>query len=439
MIAFIENWISDMLQTQGDVFMLLVQSGVFAGVLLLAPLLARVLLRYANRFADQLGRVTLLQRLPAHAEGFATVGRIVQPLLAWLMARIGVVVLDQFGRESSLLLWLSGFLLIWLVYRLIHAALTLWLPLASAHRLTRRIMRPVAFVVALIHLTGLLDEFLNLGFTVQAVRITLGAMVAGLAVFVIAVLLSRGARSYLQSTFLPGAGLDESLSAVLATLSGYVLLVAGFLLALTVAGFNLTGLTVILGGLSVGLAFGLQEIISNFFSGFVLLFERSVAHGDVIGMEDELGVVQDVGIRATVLRTIKDVELIVPNTQFLTNVVTNYSRGENRAIRLEIAVFTYYDRNPVLVREAMLAAAARVDGLAAEPAPYVEFQAFGADRTNEFTLEVWIQNVWDFDEISSDLRFYIWEEMDARQLHFPPLQHELTLRDSTAVAPNRPS
>ena len=69
-------------------------------------------------------------------------------------------------------------------------------------------------------------------------------------------------------------------------------------------------------------------------------------------MDDELGVVQDVGIRATVLRTIKDVELIVPNSQFLTNVVTNYSRGENRAIRLEIQVFTYHNRDPLQVREA---------------------------------------------------------------------------------------
>ena len=131
------------------------------------------------------------------------------------------------------------------------------------------------------------------------------------------------------------------------------------------------------------------------------------------------------GIRATVLRTIKDVELIVPNSNLLTDVVTNYSRGENRAIRLEIQVFAYHDRDPHLVREAMMAAADRIEGLVDDPLPYVEFQAFGADRTNEFTLEVWIEDIWDFDEISSDLRFYIWEEMQKRDLHFPPIQYEL--------------
>jgi small-conductance mechanosensitive channel len=80
------------------------------------------------------------------------------------------------------------------------------------------------------------------------------------------------------------------------------------------------------------------------------------------------------------------------------------------------------------VREAIMAAADRIEGLAAEPAPYVEFQAFGADRTNEFTLEVWIEDIWNFDEISSDLRFYIWEEMEKRDLHFPPIQHQLIMQ-----------
>ena len=186
----------------------------------------------------------------------------------------------------------------------------------------------------------------------------------------------------------------------------------------------MTGLAVILGGLSVGLAFGLQDVISNFFSGFILLFERSVAHGDVIAMDEELGVVQDVGIRATVLRTIKDVELIIPNSQLLTDVVANYSRGENKSIRLEVPVYAYYNKDPRLIREAIIAAAEKIEGLSSDPPPYVEFQSFGTDRTNEFVLEVWIEEIWDFDEISSDLHFYIWEKMEKRGLHFPLLQYQ---------------
>ncbi len=370
--------------------------------------------------------------MPAYEEGFATWRGVLRPMVAWLLMRLGVVVLDQIGRPSSLLLWLSGFFLIWLLYRLAHAIMTLWMPLETAERITNRIIRPIAIIIALVHTSGLLDEFLDLGFTIQTARITLGAIIAALAVFVLGIVASRTSRSWLQNSFLPNAGMDASLSAVLATLASYLVLVAGLFAALIVAGFDLTGLTVILGGLSVGLAFGLQDVIANFVSGFILLFERSVAHGDVIGIEDEFGVVQDVGIRATVVRTVKDVELIVPNSSLLTNVVTNYSRGENRSIRLEIAVFTYYDKNPTLVREAMMTAAGRVDGLAEKPAPYVEFQAFGADRTNEFTLEVWIDDIGEFDEISSDLRFYIWEEMEQRGLHFPPMQHEVAMREGRA-------
>ncbi len=432
MLQQVETWIEEVLQPRGDLVTLLIQAAIFIAILLIAPLLYRLVTPLVDRALGRVSEIEALQRMPAYEEEFVTVRRVLRPLFAWILTRIGVVVLAELGRENSFLLWLSGFLLIWLLYRLVNALLTLWLPLETSHRFSRQIVRPVAFIIVLIHTSGLLDEFLNLGFTIQTARSTLGAITAGVAVFLMGIVASRGARSYLQNTFLPNAGFDESLAAVMATLTSYVVLIGGVFAALTVAGFDLTGLTVILGGLSVGFAFGLQEIISNFFSGFVLLFERSVAHGDVIGMEDELGVVQDVGIRATVLRTIKDVELIVPNSQFLTNVVTNYSRGENRSIRLEIAVFVYHDRSPLLVRESMMAAAARVHGLAAHPAPYVEFQAFGADRTNEFTLEVWIEDVWEFDEISSDLRFYIWEEMEKRHLHFPPMQHELYMRDESA-------
>ena len=425
MLEEIDKLIEEYLTPQGDVLALAIQGLVFAAALVIAPVLYRFLTPYFDRLMVRLGQYERVQNTPANEDQVATLRSVLRPLSAWLLARLGVLVLDQIGYPSSFLLWLSGFLLIWLLYRLGHAILTLWLPLDTAQKIARQILRPIAIIIALIHTSGLLDEALNLGFTVQTARITLGAIIAGLAVFVLAIALSRGTRSYLEKTFLPNAGFDESLAAVLATLSAYVVLVAGLFAALTVAGFDLTGLAVILGGLSVGLAFGLQDVIANFFSGFILLFERSVAHGDVIGMEGELGVVQDVGIRATVLRTIKDVELIVPNSNLLTDVVTNYSRGENRAIRLEIQVFAYHDRDPNLVREAMMSAADRVEGLVDDPPPYVEFQAFGADRTNEFTLEVWIKDIWDFDEISSDLRFYIWEEMQKRKLHFPPLQYQL--------------
>ncbi len=424
MLNDLQIWIERYLTPQGDLLSLAIQALLFALALLIAPVLYRFAARYFDRLAARAGRHERVQRLPAYEEGFATLRSVLQPLSAWLLARLGVVLLDQLGRPSSLLLWLSGFLAIWTLYRLAHALLTLWLPLDNAQRLTKRIIRPIALIIALVHTSGLLDEFLDLGFTVQTARITLGTLIAALAVFVLAMVISRGTRTYLEKTFLPNAGFDESLAAVLATLTAYLLLVGGLFAALTVAGFDLTGLAVILGGLSVGVAFGLQDVIANFVSGFILLFERSVAHGDVIGMDGEMGVVQDVGIRATVLRTIKDVELIVPNSNLLTDVVTNYSRGQNRAIRLEIQLFAYHNKDPRLVREAMMAASARVEGLAPDPPPYVEFQAFNADRSNEFTLEVWIKDIWNFDEISSDLRFYIWEEMAARDLHFPPIQYQ---------------
>ncbi|MFN2105573.1 MAG: hypothetical protein ACK2UJ_11920 [Candidatus Promineifilaceae bacterium] len=231
MLDQLENWLTELFQPQGDVLALAIQVLILAMILLITPLIARFLGRYFDRLMERLAQFERMRQKPAYEEQFSTLRGVIRPLTAWVLARVGIVVLDQVGRPSSLLLWLSGFLLIWLVYRLLHAVLTLVIPLDTAQKLTRRVIRPVAIILVLIQSTGLLDEYFGLGFNVQTARITLGAIIAALAVFVLAIVLSRGTRSYLQNTFLPGAGMDASLSAVLATLASYVLLVAGVLAA----------------------------------------------------------------------------------------------------------------------------------------------------------------------------------------------------------------
>ena len=196
MLDDLTTLLEEFLRPQGDVLGLAVQALGFALALLLAPLLYRLLARPFDRLTARLSRYERVAQMPAAQEEFATLRSVLRPLSAWLLARLGVVALDQLGRPSSLLAWLSGFLLLWLLYRLAAGILTLWLPLETAQTWTRRVVRPVVLILVLVQASGLLDEFLNLGFTVQTARITLGAIVAALAVFLLALVASRATRSY---------------------------------------------------------------------------------------------------------------------------------------------------------------------------------------------------------------------------------------------------
>ncbi len=124
---------------------------------------------------------------------------------------------------------------------------------------------------------------------------------------------------------------------MLATFVAYAVLIGGLLVSLSLIGIDLTAFTIILGGLSVGFGFGMQDVISNFVSGFILLFERSIGPGDIVEIEGNVGEVREVGIRSMRIRTNDNVELIVPNTTFLTNIVTTYTRGDRR-VRVRVPV-----------------------------------------------------------------------------------------------------
>jgi potassium efflux system protein len=148
------------------------------------------------------------------------------------------------------------------------------------------------------HLVGILDGILayqiNLG---KGIMVTVGALLGGLVVVYLFVLLGRHVRGLLRDVILPHMDADPSLIPIVATFSGYLVIVLGVLAGLLVAGVDLTAVAVVLGSLSVGIGFGMNELVNNFVSGFILLFERSLAPGDMIETTHASGVVEDIRFR----------------------------------------------------------------------------------------------------------------------------------------------
>ena len=188
----------------------------------------------------------------------------------------------------------------------------------------------------------------------------------------------------------------------------------------------MTTLALISGGLSVGIGFGLQEIVANFISGIVLLFEQSLRPGDVVSMENEMGIVKSLGIRATTVRTLDNVEVIVPNQAFLTSAVTTYTKSD-RIVRVKIPVGVSFGSDPKEIREVLLTIARQHHLVQEKPEPAVRFIGFG-DSSIDFQLEIWLDDPMLAMTIKSDLRFMIWKAFAKRNIEIPFPQRDLHLR-----------
>jgi len=199
-----------------------------------------------------------------------------------------------------------------------------------------------------------------------------------------------------------------------------------FLIVFQTLGFDLTTLAFISGGLSVGIGFGLQEIVANFISGILLLFEQSLRPGDIVTVEGEMGEVKNLSIRATTVSTFDNVELVVPNQRFLTSTVRTYTKS-NRLTRVLIYVGVSYNSDTKAVRDILLAEAERHNLVQEKPEPAVHFMGFG-DFSLDFRLAVWVDDPLLMLSVASDLRFMILKALAEHNIEIPFPQRDLHLK-----------
>jgi small-conductance mechanosensitive channel len=300
------------------------------------------------------------------------------------------------------------------------------LPPAPARLWTRKVLLPLTLLAALLYLTGFLDDFLQ----VRAVggqfqNITIGSILAGIALVIIFFVIARIIWRFLERSFLPEAGAEAGLTHAIATLIGYSLIILGVIAGLVAMGVDLTTLAVIAGGLSIGLGFGLQQLVSNLVSGYILMFEKSIEPGDIIQLADTVGTVQHIGIRSIVIRTPHNKEVIIPNSYFLTEMMTNLTRTD-RIVRVDIKIGVGYEVNPLEVEQALLAVAQH-PRILDNPAPMVQFLDFG-ESSLDFALMVWTDDPAGIPRLTSELRYRIWDSFKERNIEIPYPQREVHVR-----------
>jgi small-conductance mechanosensitive channel len=227
----------------------------------------------------------------------------------------------------------------------------------------------------------------------------------------------KGTRLFVERV-LARRGVDVGLREALGAILRYGLLTLGCLVILQGAGIDLTSLNVLVGAIGVGLGFGLQAVTSNFFSGLIILFERPIKIGQRIEIAGVVGQVREIAARATTLVTDENVAMIVPNSQFITERVTNWSRPD-ALTAYTLTFHVAHSSNPELVRRVLLSAAEAHDDVKSDPPAEVEFVEIGL-ASLRFQLQVWSSaHLNSAGKLKSDLNFEIWQGLKAAGVAAP--------------------
>jgi len=237
----------------------------------------------------------------------------------------------------------------------------------------------IVFYIFRVHefLVDLVVSIWNLGFEVGTFNFSLGNVIIFFLTLWIAVLLSRIIQTVLEEDVLPSFKMSKGLPKTISQIVKYGLLTIGVLIAFAAAGIELSSLSILLGALGVGIGFGLQDVMNNFISGLILLFERPVRIGDAVKVGELEGVVVRIGIRSSIIQTFDRAEVIVPNGQLISKEVVNWTLS-NTLRRLEIEVGVEYGSDIGKVMKILKECAESNEKVLDEPAPYVWFKGYNA-------------------------------------------------------------
>ena len=257
--------------------------------------------------------------------------------------------------------------------------------------------------------------------------LTLNGIVKLLLVMTLVLVAERFLRRILRRRVLSRTHMEPDLQYAVSRFVGYCFIAIGFFFAFRVIHLDLSSLAVIVGGLGIGIGFGLQNIISNFVSGLIILAERPIAIGHRVEVGGVAGQVTKISLRSTIVVTNDNITIIVPNSNFITNPVTNWSYGDPK-VRLRLPIGVAYGSDVEKLQRVLLAVATENPAVLHEPAPSVRLLEFG-DNSLNFELAVWtIDMAHRPTRFRSDLFFAIERKLRENHIEIPFPQRDLHLR-----------
>ena len=303
------------------------------------------------------------------------------------------------------------------------------------------------FIAALLRIWGMPSQFLTFGnsvllngFKIGAVEIVPSRILWAVLILLVMLTAVRWVRGQLENRWLQRTRMERGAREAVATSFGYAGIAAVILLSLSMAGIDFANLALIAGALSVGIGFGLQNVVNNFISGLIMLFERPVKTGDWIMVGTTEGYVRRISIRTTTIETFDRSEVIVPNSELISNQVTNWMHNNHYA-RFKVPVGVAYGSDTEKVRELLVETARSnlrvVRGHSKLPDPWVLFMGFG-DSSLDFELRGIVYNADTRLGVISDLNFAIDKAFREHGIEIPFPQRVVHMAQDPGPAQEQP-
>ncbi len=275
-----------------------------------------------------------------------------------------------------------------------------------------------------------IKNFLDLPIAeVGKTRLTLLSIIYLAALIFILFYVTAKLKKWVVYKLLEKSKIELGVRIAVGTIIRYVILILGFVIIMQTAGIDLSALTILAGALGVGIGFGLQNITNNFVSGIIILFERPIKVGDRIEVGDVFGDVVNISMRSTTVITNDNIAIIVPNSDFISNKVINWSYNDKN-VRFNIPIGVAYKEDPEKVKSILLRIAEDTTGILNKPQPEVLFSDMG-DSSINFILRVWTDRYINKPAVlKSILYFEIFKRFKEAGIEIPFPQRDLNIKNT---------
>jgi small-conductance mechanosensitive channel len=254
-------------------------------------------------------------------------------------------------------------------------------------------------------------------FSIGQTQVTLGNIVLAVFIFFISFIVSAFIRRIIKSRLSKQLKFSKGMTYAVNRIVHYLIITLGVIIAAQFLGINLDSFAIAFGFVGVGIGFGLQSLTANFISGIIMLIEQPVSVGDMVSIENQVGTVSKVQMRATLINTLDNISIIVPNSKFIDNQVINWSHGDTR-VRLHCPVGVSYGSDVPLVRNTLLQVAKEHPDVLKRPEPEVLFLKFN-DSSLDFDLLIWIDDPEKQFIVKSQINYAIDEAFRKNNIKIP--------------------
>jgi small-conductance mechanosensitive channel len=270
------------------------------------------------------------------------------------------------------------------------------------------------------------------GIEIGNVTISLAEILMAVAVFAVTLIVTRLIQRLLKERVLPQTRFDVGVRHSLSTGFGYLGIMLAAALGIAALGLDLSNLAIIAGALSVGIGFGLQNIVSNFVSGLILLIERPIKVGDWIISGQHEGFVKQINLRATEIETFRRASIIIPNSELLTGALTNWTHKDHYG-RVDVPIEVAYGSNAEQVMEIVRSCLEAHEDILSWPQPKVLFRSFG-DSGLGFEARGFIANIESIYDVETDLRLAVYAAFAEAGIEIPFPQRDIHIKDPARLA-----